>query len=89
MDIKSGELVVLTRGEYSEYRIVDIGKANFDLNVDELLLEYLNLYPQQKEKYRLDQNKFLFWLLEDKNILTDLCYKEFCVGDSLENIEIL
>jgi hypothetical protein len=61
-DFKKGDVVVVTAGEYSDYR----DEADFvvlkDFNIKAVGWDYLDEHPRQKLDYKFKRTEFLAWL---------------------------
>ena len=75
--ISKGDLVVLTSGEYSDYELFTLCRANCDLDLDRLTREFA---PDEKLGRWDVHCGFVKWLVVDKAVLTELDYREWWVG---------
>jgi len=71
-DVKAGQKMVVTAGEYSDYQIAMIAEAVCDFNIYELRAEYLALHPEQAEEYSFERDQFLAWLVNTKQVAREL-----------------
>jgi hypothetical protein len=82
MQINKDEIVMFSHGEYSDYCVCTICKAKKDFDQDELLSEYISLNPEQKQDYEFNKDKFLSWLIVDKDVFDEIAYNEWHIDDS-------
>lgn len=62
MKIKKGETIILTKGEYSNYSILDARVALKDFDTKNVMTQHLKAHPKQKREYRFDMDVFIKWL---------------------------
>jgi predicted ATP-binding protein involved in virulence len=79
--VKKGDIVLCSSGEYSDYSIMSVGRANKDFNTDELKAEYLSINPEEKKDYSFVDSKFIKWLVVDKELLEEITYTEWHISD--------
>lgn len=75
----SGDMVVLTQGEYSDYSFLGHYRANETLVWKSQLEAYLQEHPEQREPYSADQEAFINWLI-NKKLLTKIEVQEVHLG---------
>lgn len=63
-EIKAGETVLLSEGEWSDYEVKFLAKALKDFTMEELRSKYFEKYPEQIPYNRADLDKFSFYLVE-------------------------
>ena len=80
MVIKKGELFILTSGEYSDYDLMAVCRADEDIDIEALGDEYLQSRPEERKRYHFGQYRFAKWLLVDKRVITEVPYKEWHTG---------
>lgn len=78
--ISKGTTFLLSKGEYSNYDILTICRADADIDTDVCLGEYLKLHPEQVEGYGFRFFTFAKWLIADKKLVTELEYAEWHMG---------
>lgn len=78
--IRKGTLLLLSRGEYSDYDVTAVCRATQDFDPDALKREWLDAHPDQDEQYRADLSAFLAWLLNVKAIAEELEVTELHLG---------
>ena len=66
-----GDMVVLTRGEYSDYGFIGHYRANETVVWKDQLERYFEAYPEQREPYAGDEHQLAEWLVEQK-VLTKI-----------------
>lgn len=60
--IRAGEEFLLSDGSYDTYKIYCICTAIADIDIDNELAEYLELYPMQRQKNHFRHGEFRRWL---------------------------
>jgi hypothetical protein len=75
-DIKEGDIILFSSGEYSDYSIYGIALALQDIKPDVVRNDYINLYPEQTGKY-----DFKVWIfmeyLEHLGLVKPIAFKEW------------
>ena len=79
MIIKKGELLIISSGEYSDYRMVALCRASQDIDIEALREEYLTLHPEQRQRYRFREYQFVKWCLVDRTVATEELYREWWI----------
>ncbi len=77
--ILAGTLFVITDGEYDDYGIRTLCKAEVDIDIDALQLEYLGKYPSNAADYEFQEDLFILWLIE-KEYASELEMHELHIG---------
>ena len=83
--IPAGSLVNITTGEYSNYSIHGVFRANVELNPNALRAEFLNAHPEAKTTYGFSLTKFLGYLIQ-KQMLEPIESFEWGFGDFDMNV---
>lgn len=84
--IPAGTLVVLTWGEYSDYDMLALCRAETDIDTDALAQEFIAMRKDaaaDSDEYvstRFSRFAFLKWLVVDKKVLSDQSYAEWHLG---------
>ncbi len=78
--IRKDSLFLVTLGEYDDYRVWGVYKANMDIDITALHSEYMTLYPEEGEEHRFNSEQFLEWLEYTKEACRELEYVEFYLG---------
>jgi hypothetical protein len=60
--VRAGEVVLVSGGEYSNYTVACVGVATRDLDIDELIERFRAAHPKLKDGYRGGQYVFANWL---------------------------
>ena len=74
--VREGETVVVTSGEYDDYTIMGLYRANRELDVTTLLRNY----PTIEDRKTYNESLFLKKLIEE-NYLTNVSHVELYLGD--------
>jgi hypothetical protein len=61
--IKTGQTVIVSEGEWSDYSILFIVRALVDVDVIALKEEWLSLHPEQREEYHFESYQFFAWVM--------------------------
>jgi hypothetical protein len=75
-EVKSGEFLLFTEGEYSDYHIVALGRANCDFDLTKTRLEFIVKYPDQNSRWIFSQSKFFSYLVNERQMLIEIDYEE-------------
>ena len=78
--IPENTFFIVSHGAYSDYQIWAFCKSKKEIKLKELLLEYLQDNPNQKERYHYDASQFMAWL-NTKDLYEEIPYFEFHLGD--------
>lgn len=62
LPIPAGALFTITTGAWSSYQVAGVFRALSQIDTGALLLDYLEINPEQKERYRFNESKFLAWV---------------------------
>lgn len=81
MEIKKGETVLISTGEYSDYTVKALVRATQDFHPKEMSDEYLARFPDQAEDYGVDFYMFTNWLVNEKKVLEEIEHREWHLGD--------
>jgi len=87
--VKEGELLLLSKGEYSDYGIETLLRATHDCDVKDYINSYLIQHPECSKKYSFEADQFISYLLHSGSFdLVD--YREFYLGsyNDIEDIEL-
>lgn len=84
--IKKGSLLLLTRGEYSDYDVTAVGRALETFDPEDLRQEWYGLHPGDREQCSADLSAFVAWLINAKGLIEELEHVELHVG-SYANLE--
>jgi len=85
--IKKGELIMVTKGVYSDYISMGHFRAKKDFSPSELRSRYLKDRPQEAEMSHFSSYSFLNWISVDLDLLEEVDCVEFHLanyGDSNE-----
>jgi len=66
MKFKKGDNIILTRGEYSDYSILDGLVATVDFSTDAVVNMFLDIHPEQAGACSFDVAGFEEWLISCK-----------------------
>ena len=77
--IIKGETLIVSSGEYSDYMVHGLFKALQDFEPEEFLKEYLELNPEEKERYQFEERKFVAFM-SSKGVIEDMPNCEFHLG---------
>jgi len=82
MDLKKGELFVITHGAYSDYELIVLVRAKEDLNIEQLINKFNEKYTENKEPhtYPLNSYKLINWLVNIESCVEELELKELNLG---------
>jgi hypothetical protein len=73
--IKKDTIFIITYGSYSDYGVVAVCKALYDINVKDLEVEY-------KFKHKeLDHYKVVNWMVNVKKCAEEIVHNELYLGD--------
>lgn len=75
-NIKQGEIVILSSGCYSDYSIYGLFVAKNDIDTGELRNTWINLHPEQTDKYSFEESQFIDWIKE-LDLLEPISSKEW------------
>jgi hypothetical protein len=78
--VLAGELLLLSYGEYSDYGIQALVRANVDFDVQTLREQYLIEFPDERKEYSFTVSKFTGWLVR-KGFVQDEQHREFHLGE--------
>ena len=82
-DIKVGERVLLTAGEYSDYCMIIYGVAAKDFSPDDIINEFLALPENRgKGRYELSEVSLAKYLVVDRGLVEEQPLTEWYLGDS-------
>ena len=85
-DIKLGQLFYLTTGEYSDYGVMGHFEALKNFNLYQESQIYLKDFPEQREPYQFDDDRFIIYL-EKKGLIGDLDISSYHLS-SYSNLEL-
>ena len=80
--IKKGQLVALEGGCYSDFFNIGVFKATQAFKPDDLLREWFKLHPEQSKIYQFKADAFVAWLVNQKNLLTEVPHTIWHLADS-------
>jgi hypothetical protein len=63
--IKTGELFLMTTGEYSDYEVKVLCRANTNINTRAVVDEYLADHPEQARDYGFEDFAFVNWIINE------------------------
>lgn len=76
---KAGTLLLFDRGEYSDYCVIGLFKAEKDFNPYEVLEGYLVENPENRDDYGFEADRFIAFLLAN-GYVTEAGYHNFYLG---------
>lgn len=89
MQVKQGQILAVTQGEYSDYCLKDHFRALVDFDTNEFIQKYKEQFPDgdsdRWKKYaynKYDQDRFLAWCVEQKliEVLSENEVQEWYIG---------
>jgi hypothetical protein len=72
MEVKENDIIIFSSGDYSSYSIDMVCKAKTNFNIQEIKKEYLLLFPELKNERNFNTEKFINWILINKNIMKEI-----------------
>ena len=80
MEIKRGEILALTTGEYSDYQLFTLVEAIQDFDINELKEKYLEENPNQCDPHWFTDAQFVKWIIINAKVVKELDYREWYLG---------
>lgn len=80
--VKVGRLLLVSHGAYSSYERHGWFVAVQDFSPDDLLKQYLKVFPSEKPTYRFEYTNFLAWMLK-QGVMVEVeeFFDEWHLGD--------
>ena len=72
MEVKENDIIIFSSGNYSSYSIDIVCKAKINFNIQKIKKEYLLLFPELKNERYLNTEKFINWILINKNVMEEI-----------------
>jgi hypothetical protein len=63
--IKTGELFLMTTGQYSDYDVKVLCRANTNINTSAVVDEYLVDHPEEAQDYHFGEFAFINWVINE------------------------
>ena len=73
---KKGEIIVITRGEYSDYRLKDVVRAERDFTLRDVVESFEKVYPNHEDY----TEAFMPWLIF-MGYVSEVEWREFHTGE--------
>jgi hypothetical protein len=78
--IRTGEVIAMSNGEWSDYSIAMFGRVLRDFDENSVLDEYLAENEKQKQEYSFNDSHFINWLI-GRELLEEIRYREWHYSD--------